>query len=388
MKDRKIFSGIVLLSLIIGIILFGCGCSKGYDTDEEGNIHITESGTTLSNMDIDGDLYIDESVGDGEFTLEDINISGTLHINGGGSNSGYLINVTGTDMTVESKDGTRVVCTNTSMDGVQLLADCIIESDGSDIKNISVGSSDTADAIEVLLKGEYPDVTIESTANVTIDGKVSLMTVLEKAGMTSIEMVDDSKCYFYSCYGQSVTVTGGTIIEAWINAEYCSLPENTNAFGSNTGIANVKVGEVDYDIPVWTDQDQVETSDDSDVAISFVEGYPKISKDGSVITILSSCNSPCTIYACVEGDDVGLEGMSPDEIINPAAHNDNPDYIPITGSVSASMANEVYTISINLASFFPDDMDMMGPQGNGFAVFVIAESLDGGYSNAYRIVVK
>lgn len=56
-----------------------------------------------------------------------------------------------------------------------------------------------------------------------IDGSVCLIDVLKKAGMASIEMVSESKVYYYSSYGKSVMVSGGTIINAWTNAEYCSL---------------------------------------------------------------------------------------------------------------------------------------------------------------------
>ena len=225
-------------------------------------------------------------------------------------------------MSIASNDGTRVVCTDTSMEGIQLFADCIVENSGSEIKNVTVGSSETEEAINAIIKGDYPEVTFESTANVTIDGKVSLMTVLEKAGMTSIEMVDESKCYFYSCYGQSVTITGGAIIEAWINAENCSLPEDTGLVGSNIGIANVMLGGVAYDIPVWEQPGQGEPAEGGEDSSSdgfFNNGYPKVSQNGSVVTILSSCATPCKIYACVEGNDVSLGEMSPAEVIDPAA---------------------------------------------------------------------
>ncbi len=194
---------------------------------DNGDIHITESGVILSGVTAEKDLYIDETVGDGDFTLQDVEIKGTLYVNGGGANSGYLINVEGSKMTIASKDGTRVVCTNTIMEGITLLTSCTVETDSDGLKNVTVGS-EAQGAIDVLMEGEYPEVTIESAANVTISGSVNLLSVLEGAGMTSINMVDDSKVYFYACNGQSVTVTGGAIIEAWINAEYCSLPENTD----------------------------------------------------------------------------------------------------------------------------------------------------------------
>ncbi|MBN1776331.1 MAG: hypothetical protein JW817_07695 [Clostridiales bacterium] len=389
MKNIKLVFGSIVIFLGCLTILTACD-DKGYVVKENGDIHITESGVTLSDMDVDGDLFIDETVGDGDFTLKNIAINGTLYVRGGGENSGYLVNVFGTDMIVESKDGTRVVCTNSGMDGVQLLTSCNVDNVGSDIKKVTVGSSETERAINVLMTGDYPEVTFESTANVKIDGKVSLMTVLENAGMTSIEMVDESTCYFYSCYGQSVTITGGTIIEAWINAEYCSLPENTDFIGSNTGVANVTLGDVLYDIPGSEGEEQGEEDEGPEEPTTdsfFSEGYPIVSKNGSVITILSACETQCTIYASVEGDEVGLEGISSDNILHPEKFNDDPNYIPITGSVVASSTNEIYTITIDMEKIFPDDMNMGAPEG-GFAVFVIAEDADGEYSPISRFVVN
>jgi uncharacterized protein (DUF2147 family) len=367
-------------------MLVACGSAdknEGYVLNENGDIHITESGATLSDLDVSGDLFIDETVGDGGFTLENINISGTLYVNGGGENAGYLTNVSGTNMIVESKDGAQIVCTTTSMDGVQLLADCKIESDGSDIKKVTVGSSKTENAINVSIKGEYHDVTFESTANAKIDGKFSVMTVLEEASMTSIEMADKSECLVYACHGESVTITGGTIIEAWIDAEYCSIPEDTNTVGTNVGIVNVTKGDIQYSIPDWTSaSDSEELSDDS----AFEQGYPKISRSGSIITVLSSCETACTVYVSVEDQRQSIEGMSADKIIHPENFNNDPDYIPITGSVIVSKENKTYTVTINLANVFGDNMDQSTVPG--FAVFVIAEFPDGSFSNINRGVVK
>ena len=73
-------------------------------------------------------------------------------------------------------------------------------------------------------------------------------------------------------------------------------------------------------------------------------------------------------------------------LLIPQPNNNNPDYIAITGSVEASAADEIYTITIDINSFFPADMQM-GPMG-GFAVFIVAQDADGAYSSIYKISVN
>ena len=388
------------ISVLVILLVFAAGCSGTPETpaaptdnsiqptetaeaeieetgivySDNGDIHITESGVILSDIIVEKDLYIDETVGAGDFTLKDVEIKGTLYINGGGENSGYLINVDGNEIVVSSKDGTRVVCTNTSMDGIRLLTSCTVEKDGGEIANVTV-SGETQNAINVMMKGEYPEVTIEAAANVTISGTVSLLSVLEGAGMTSINMVDDSKVYFYACNGQSVTVTGGAIIQAWINAEYCSLPEDTDVVGSEVGIANVKVGEVDYFIPEWTVPEEDNTSDDTDTGRIFAEGYPKTSSSGPTVTVVVILEKEGDVYGIIEGAEIPIGDISSSDIIYPGSNSDNPDYIPIFGSVSADTAGEVYTFTITNPGVSP---------AGGTAVFIIAVDADGNESPIFR----
>ena len=68
MKSIK-YLVVAIIFLISLTMLAGCG-NSGYIEDENGDIHITKGGVTLSDMDVSGDLYVDETVEDGDFTLE------------------------------------------------------------------------------------------------------------------------------------------------------------------------------------------------------------------------------------------------------------------------------------------------------------------------------
>ncbi len=57
-------------------------------------VKITASGVSLSNKTVTGDLVIDKGVGDGNVTLQNVTVGGTIYVYGGGENSVYLDSVT------------------------------------------------------------------------------------------------------------------------------------------------------------------------------------------------------------------------------------------------------------------------------------------------------
>ncbi|MFA9380392.1 MAG: hypothetical protein ACERKO_04965, partial [Acetanaerobacterium sp.] len=58
------------------------------------SVKITASGVSLSNKTITGNLIIDKGVGDGNVSLQNVAVSGTIYVYGGGEHSIYLDNVT------------------------------------------------------------------------------------------------------------------------------------------------------------------------------------------------------------------------------------------------------------------------------------------------------
>ncbi len=373
------------------------------------DIHITMDGATLGDTEVNGDLYIDETVGDGEFFLENLVVNGTIYVNGGGENSGYFINVSGKNLIIQSKTNPKVVLDmETSMDGVQIASDCKVHVEGDKIKSVTVNSSDTESAINALIKGDLPKVSIESTANVTIDGNVSLMTVLKKAKLTSIDMVNDSQMYFYSCNGESVSVHGGTIIEAWINAEYCSLPEDVDKIGSETGVADVKIGDVQYTLPKRTTmQENVEENnennnenrnqnsenqEDENQSGFALSGYPTAQASGMTVNVAISSYTAGTAHVLVESPDVGGKETTSANVKNGiSAGAGSDDYTVIYESFSISSPLAEYSHTINIASYLDMGGNGEAPQsgGMGFSgyVLIVIEDNEGNLSQVYRIKV-
>jgi len=56
----------------------------------KGNATISKPNVTLRNVEISGDLYITEGVGDGDFYLKNVKVAGRTIVAGGGSNSGHI----------------------------------------------------------------------------------------------------------------------------------------------------------------------------------------------------------------------------------------------------------------------------------------------------------
>ena len=389
------------------------------------DIHITKDGAKLQDMTVTGDLYIDESVGDGEFHLENVTVEGTIYVHGGGANSGYLISVRGRDLIIRSKTNPKIVLgVNTSMEGVQIASDCHVHAEGDKIKAVTVNSSDTDKAISALIKGDLPKVSIESTANVIIDGKVSLMTVLKKAKLSSIEMVNQTSMYYYSCYGQSVKVHGGTIVEAWINAEYCSLPKDVDKIGSEAGVAEVTIGDVTYAVPARPadsqadEQAEEDASEDGDASgdgdsdehdersegdadnedaqhtnsNSFaLEGYPAVNVNGMTIDITIASYTSGTVYVLVEDERFGSQGTTAINVRNGvSAGAGRDDYTVIATSFGLSSPLKQVNHSIDLMSYMGDMSGDEGPppEDMGFKgyVFIVIEDNVGNLSKVYEIL--
>ncbi len=376
-----------------------------------GDIHIIKDGFRLKDFHVEGDLYIDDSVGDGEFYLENVTVDGTVYVNGGGENSGYFINVSGKDLIIQSKTNPKVVLDmNTSIEGIQIASDCKVHSEGDKIKSVTINSSDTENAVSALLKGEFPEVSIESTADVTIDGNVSLMTVLKKARLTNINMIESSKMYFYSCNGESVSVHGGTIIEAWINAEYCSLPDDVDKIGSETGVADVKIGDVQYTLPKRAaadenadnsgqDNNNSEKSDakednatDENPEGFALSGYPTAFASGMNVTVTISSYTSGTAYILVESDDVGGRDTTSENVKNGiSAGSGSSDYTVIFESFKIASPLAEYSHTINLESYLDMGGNGDGPPGgkmsfSGYVIVVIEDS-QGNLSGVYKIKV-
>lgn len=161
------------------------------------NVVITASGVTLQNLTIDGNLIIDEAVGDGDVTLNNVTVTGALQVRGGGKNSIHINGGAYSKILVEQAPdgGVRIVATR--LDGVPVVLsenaagetlilegsfdsvtvnapDAVIKTQGqTSIKTVDVGGAAENTAIELGSTTTVTNLTLSSPTKVTGTGTVS-----------------------------------------------------------------------------------------------------------------------------------------------------------------------------------------------------------------------
>lgn len=120
---------------------------------------VKTSGVILKSAVVSGDLIVAEGVANGDFTLDGATVAGKLIARGGGENSIHVINGANVKgkVTIEKVDGVVRIVSN----GVVIAT---LEADA-----------------EVILEGEFTNVTVAEGASVEVRGKVAKLDVTGKA---------------------------------------------------------------------------------------------------------------------------------------------------------------------------------------------------------------
>jgi len=169
-----------------------------------GNVTIKAKDVILQNTIIEGDLTIDKAVGDGNVTLKKVVVKGNTYINGGGTNSVYLIDTqTGKTYVIKDSGPVRIVASGTS-DINQLIAQSSVKVEETDL---------TGKGFEGIIVDKKVDGKIEiNLVNAKVENfqvKSEGVTVNTDNNTTISTLVADAK----------VDVTGkGTVQQATINA--------------------------------------------------------------------------------------------------------------------------------------------------------------------------
>jgi len=171
----------------------------------EGNVIINTPSVTLRNMKINGDLIIAEGVGEGEVTLDNIEISGNAIVKGGGEQSVYFNSVTvGGALVVNKTDGKlRIVASGTTSVSVAVLESgaILVTRDlvGGGIEKVVIPASIAAGQ-NIVLQGDFKnvennasDIKIEATGkieNLVLNAKTTVTGEVEVKNLTTAEGAD------------------------------------------------------------------------------------------------------------------------------------------------------------------------------------------------------
>ncbi|MBP1996001.1 DUF4838 domain-containing protein [Paenibacillus eucommiae] len=162
------------------------------------DVTISAPGITLRNTEISGNLVLDEGIGEGDVTLENVTIKGTTTVKGGGINSIHIVNSVLGTVIVAKKNGTvRIVAVGTTTVGsVEVNSSVIIEESdltGSGFEDIQLTHALPANSI-VKLIGNYNIVDIDSrnAALEVLKGIVSKLIVNDKSENMKLTVQGDA----------------------------------------------------------------------------------------------------------------------------------------------------------------------------------------------------
>lgn len=160
-----------------------------------GNLVINEADVVLTDVDIKGNLYITEGVGDGDVTLDNVIVEGELVVLGGGENSIKINNSDiGSVLVIKMGGDVRIVAIgDTSIDSVDMMSGGILEEyhltgDGfGEVEVLAVGEGE-----DLVLDGDFDQVIVDAPVDsITVtDGSVGSL-VIDNAAYVKVT-VDDS----------------------------------------------------------------------------------------------------------------------------------------------------------------------------------------------------
>nr|WP_315024600.1 S-layer homology domain-containing protein [uncultured Aminipila sp.] len=328
-----------VLSEVAGEIVKDQG--SNYIGYANGNVSVVETGASLRNTIVPGDLYITAGMGTGYTQLENITVGGDLIISGTGNAQSGEVSVILTDCDIHNlvidsgnsntmsvrAEGGSVIHNTTVKSSAYLEED---NSKGTAFKDVILkGPSGTT----LNLSGAFENVSVNAENNkLSVDkGTVDSLTVDEDAVKGSVFIQKDTTVYALFCDTAS-TVTGtGKVEEISINANDCNismLPEHIYIRPGVTATVNgQKMTSVDAEA--------------NNANPEFLSSYPKYQDLLSTsVKLLAKTNKPGKVYWAVKNIDLVNSGMSEEEVKNPDSR-----YVVKSGNVNVVGDKEV-TISV------------------------------------------
>ncbi|MBP1990670.1 DUF4838 domain-containing protein [Paenibacillus eucommiae] len=146
------------------------------------NVVVKAAGVTLQNMHINGDLLLDEAIGEGDVTLNNVTVKGKTLIKGGGANSIHVENSLLFTVVVNKKTGTVRIKTggSSTVSSILLQSPAILE--GSGFTEVRV-SEELPAGSQVTLLGSFQNINVYAL-DIAIEipeGKINELHVFAQA---------------------------------------------------------------------------------------------------------------------------------------------------------------------------------------------------------------
>lgn len=140
-----------------------------YTSVQSGNVIVSTTDVVLKDVTISGDLIIGDGVGNGDVTLDNVNVAGRLLVRGGGEHSIRIIN---------GSNVGNVIVTKTSSGGVR-----VFSSSGARVDIVEV--DDGMDAVQ--FEGSFGEIKVTTDTPITLsNANVTTLTVASEGAEVSI----------------------------------------------------------------------------------------------------------------------------------------------------------------------------------------------------------
>ncbi|SHJ72922.1 S-layer homology domain-containing protein [Dethiosulfatibacter aminovorans DSM 17477] len=215
-----------------------------------GNLVINEADVVLADVDVKGNLYITEGVGDGDVTLDNVIVEGELVVLGGGENSIKINNSDiGSVLVVKMGGDIRIVAIgDTSIDNVDMMSGGILEeyeltgSGFGEVEVLTVGEGE-----DIVLDGDFDRITVDAPVeNITVtDGTVGSL-VIDNAAADVKVTVDDSGVLGTLEVKEAVNITvNGDVDQVNVEGPVAGLIVEGGSIGGITVSAEAEGAAVD-----------------------------------------------------------------------------------------------------------------------------------------------
>ncbi|MFF2157385.1 glycosyl hydrolase family 18 protein [Paenibacillus chitinolyticus] len=199
------------------------GPASGTET-VNGDVAVNVSGVTLQNTVIQGNLLLGKGIGNGDVTLKNVKVAGTVTVNGGGENSIHLVDTVLIKVVVDKETGVvRLVAQgNTSVQETYVQSSVKLEEssltgagfiDVIFAKALSAGSSvqliGSFNSLHVLASGTKIEISKGSIGKVTVDGSDTTVAVNNDASIVSLVLNALAKITGYGSVENATVNEGG-----------------------------------------------------------------------------------------------------------------------------------------------------------------------------------
>ena len=185
---------------------------------------INKAGAVVKNMKVNGDLIIAAGVGEGEVQLENVDVSGSVYVDGGGEHSVYFNGCNISELVV-TKTLVRVVLENGSVVEIAV-------GQGSD-GIFELGSGTTVGTLTIIGEG----------MTINMEGGASVGTLNADAGGTSVQMAGGTSIGTANLNGQTQIAGTGSIGTANVNVNGCVTEPKPGTVNAKDGVTTQVGGQ-------------------------------------------------------------------------------------------------------------------------------------------------